>query len=720
MSKRKRRYLTEKQMFNHLRKNRQWFGLFLMLLTVLALFACVWKYAVIIGGHTDAHNLTKSRVTQLTKTEIVAAKRGSIVDSDGNAIASTGSTYTIYAVLKPQYKGDKSKTVVDKDKTAEKLAKYLNMSKSDILKRLNPSKSQTTQVEFGASGKGLSLATRQAIEKEKLPGIHFQTTAARLYPNGIFASHEIGRTQAVEKDGVTKLKGIMGLEKSFNKILSGRHGSEQVQKDSFGYTISGTKQKIKKAENGGTVYTTLNSNLQSYLETLMTKVQDKYSPKTMTATLMNAKTGAILATSQRPTYEPTTGSGLNNTWQNMLVETQYEPGSVMKIMTLASAIDSGNYNPNQYYKTGKIRVADTDIYDSHRSGWGMIPLSEAFTRSSNVGMVKLEQAMGAKTWLSYLHKFGFGSKTNMPFSGESSGGISYGSTPEQASTAFGQAINVTVAQMLRAMSAVAGNGQMVQPRIVSKTVAGDGTVTKYQKKKLAKVVSASAAKQVRAAMVKVVNDEIGTGGAYAMKGVDVGVKTGTAQISSSNGYLTGAHDYIYSVGGMIPSKNPKYIIYITMKQPNITDSSVTAPEVMATIFKPLIKRALALDSGDDSDIAGDMVKVADYNGKSLTTAKAALKKAGFDVAVVGTGNKVVQQLPIANKKAMAGSRVILMTNGAMTMPSVSGWGKSDVLKLAQITGVKITLKGEGYASAQTLKAGSLITGDGGTVTFTSK
>ncbi|KRM56604.1 penicillin-binding transpeptidase domain-containing protein [Lacticaseibacillus sharpeae] len=720
MSKRKGR-MSEKQMLEHLRRNRQWFGFILLSLTVLALVLIGVKYALIIHGQADEHNLTKSRLSQVTRTKTVVAKRGEIVDVDGNAIASTGNTYTVYAIIKHQYKGDTSKIVKDKAKTAKLLANHLPVSEAEILKRLNPANGHTTQVEFGGEGSGLSLATKQAIEKENLAGIHFTTTPARLYPNGIFASHEIGRTTATtSKNGLTTLAGTMGLEKSFNKLLTGTNGEKRMQTDRFGYTVAGTAKTLKKAQNGGTVYTTINSNLQNYLESLMTSVQEKYSPTAMTATLMNAKTGAILATSQRPTYEPTTGSGLANAWRSMLVQDVYEPGSVMKIMTLAAAINSGNYHPNEYYKSGQIKVDGATLSDWNKAGWGMIPLSQAFTRSSNVGMVKIEQAMGAKTWLSYLKKFGFGSKTGMPLPSESAGSIAYSSTPDQASTAFGQAINVTVVQMLRAMSAVADGGQMVEPRIVSKTETASGKVTKYGTKKLAKVISADTAAQVREAMVKVVKDENGTGGSYAIKGMDVGVKTGTAQISGAHGYLAGSQNYLHSVAAMVPSKNPKYLVYITLKQPKIPAGTVSANDVIATIFKPLIKRAIALESNSGSEAGSAMTKIGNLDGQKLTTVRSDLQKQGFQVAVIGTGNEVVQQLPVANQEAMNGSRVILMTNGAMTMPSVSGWGKSDVLKLAQITGVKFKLKGEGYASAQSLKAGSLITGDTVTVTFTSK
>ncbi|KRM87926.1 cell division protein FtsI [Lacticaseibacillus thailandensis DSM 22698 = JCM 13996] len=653
---------------------------------------------------------------------MLQAQRGSIVDANGNTIATASKTYSIYAVLQPLYSGDKEKLVKDKEKTATMLAKYLPMAKDKILVYLNPTSSKTKQVEFGSAGSGLSLAIKQQISRLKLPGIHFTSESSRLYEDNVFASHIIGQT-TVEGSGTSaKIVGTMGLEKYFNKLLAGKNGHTSSQVDNYGYQLSTSKAKTVPAKNGGTVYTTLNSNLQNYLESLMSKVQSEYKPTEMTATLMNAKTGAIIAASQRPTFSLQTGDGVSDMWRNALVQDAYEPGSVMKIMTLSAAINSGHYNPNEYYQSGSIKVGGTTLYDWNRNGWGTIPLSQAFTRSSNVGMVKLEQEMGGATWHHYLKKFGFGQKTGVTLPDESSGTLSFSNATTQATTAYGQGIDVTVMQMLQAMSAVANNGVMLRPRIISKTVSANGTVTKYGKQTEGRIIKTSTAKAVRKAMVKVVQSSIGTGSAYKMNGVDVGVKTGTAQIAGSNGYLTGASNYIFSVAGMVPSKNPKYLLYITLKQPQ---NYTKAPEeMMAEIFKPLITRALALDAASDdaanATTDSTTTKMVSVTNKSTTTAQSTLSNAGYHVATVGTGNKVVQQLPVAGQTTLNGSRVILLTNGAMTMPDVSGWSKSDVLKLAQITGKKFKLKGSGYASAQSINAGALIPDTGGTITFTAQ
>ncbi|WP_155285924.1 penicillin-binding transpeptidase domain-containing protein [Lacticaseibacillus zhaodongensis] len=711
-SKAKKRYSK-----SHLRSNRQRVGILLMFLTAVVFVIFVCRFSYIAHGKAYSVNLDAKLNQQVTHTKVIPAKRGAILDKSGTVIAESGNTYKVYALLKHQYPDDKRKVVRNKQKTAEILSRYLQMSSDEVLQRLNPQLKTTSQVEFGASGASLSLDTKGRLQAEKLPGIMFSTSSSRLYPNGTFASHVIGMVN-VNNDAstsLTKVTGTMGLEKWFNGLLSGRNGQKTEKTDFFGYQLNGTKVKDRPVRNGGTVYTTLDTNLQSYLESMLNNVQDRFAPKELTATVMSAKTGAILATSERPTFDPVSQTGLSK-WNSALTQDVYEPGSIMKIVTLASAIDSGTYRPNEYYQSGNIKIGGGTIYDWQRSGWGTIPLSQAFPRSSNVGMVNIEQDMGAATWQKYLHRFGFGTKTGITLPDESSGSIAFNGKLNQVSTAFGQAINVTVVQMLRAMTAVSNNGEMVQPRIVSKTVSGDGKVTNYGTKKLGRVIKKSSAEGVRAEMRQVVNATYGTGRVYKINGVDLGVKTGTAQVAGTHGYLTGSNNYTFSVAGMVPISNPKYVVYITMKQPQRMTED---PEkILNSIFTPLVKRTLALEGAQG--VAVTPAEMPSVIGTNTVSAQQQLQKAGYKVTVVGSGNQIVQQQPVVKQQVLPGSRVILLTNGAMTMPSVLGWGKSDVLKLAQITGVSFTLRGDGFASAQSLKQGALISGDGGTITFSEQ
>ncbi|MFC6171762.1 penicillin-binding protein [Loigolactobacillus jiayinensis] len=696
------------------RRNRQRFGGFFLFILVGIFLLFVFRFSyIVVSGHANDENLTKKASALYQSSSVLRAKRGTIYDASGTPIAEDTTTYSIYAVLDKNYTGinDKKLYVTDKAKVAKVLSQYLPLDRATILRRLNPANSKTFQVEFGTAGSGLSLTIKQAIEKADLKGVYFTETPARLYPNGIFASHQIGlanaKTTTTANTTTSNLKGIMGLEKTLNSTLTGTNGVKKVEKDSYGYQLPNTKAKEKAAKNGKDVYLTLDSRLQTYLETLMSSVQTKYQPEQLNAVLMNPKTGQILAASQRPTFNPETGSGLGNFWRDTLVGDAYEPGSVMKAFTLAAAIDSGKYQPNSTYQSGQVTVGGTTVHDWNNTGWGTIPLSKAFPLSSNVGFVHIEETMGKDKWLSYLNKFQFMSKTKSLLSGEVSGSIQYEHTSDQAVTSFGQGINVTMMQMMQGFSAIANDGKEMQPQIVSKvTDPATGKTTKYKPKQVATPIKKSTAKQVLAAMEDVTYKDYGTGGAYKIPGYKIATKTGTAQISNANGggYMTGDSNYIFSVVGMAPASNPKYVLYITMKQPQkMTDP---ATEILAQIFNPLMKRALDYDAGTTA--TESKATMPNVTGQSVSAATAALKKQNLTTVQIGTGNTVVQQMPLANEVILDDQRALILTNGAMTMPDVTGWSKSDVLKLAELTGKKITIKGTGYATKQSLAAKGLL------------
>ena len=699
----------------HPARNRKFFGIGLIGFTLLVLGGFVLRFSFVATiGEVDSNNLAKQRQKQYQTDTVLQAQRGAILDRSGNVIAEDSNTYTIYAILDKQNKnGDKPDYVTNKAKTAKILSRYLAIGEDKVLARLNPSKN-LFQVEFGRPGTKLSLAIKKQIEAEKLPGIHFRETPSRLYPNGVFASHVIGLAQAQDNGG--GLTGVMGLEKQFNTVLTGTNGYRRSETDAYGYKLPNAKTKAKAPVNGGSVYTTLDSGLQAYLETLMTDVQTKYEPKGMTAVLMNAKTGRILAATQRPTFDASTGEGLGDMWRDSLVEDNYEPGSVMKIMTLAAAIQSGKYHPNEYFQSGSVKLDGGTVNDWRTGGWGSIPLSKAFPLSSNVGMVKIEQEMGAGIWKSYLDKFKFGQKTGITLPGETSGRISFQRPLDQASTAFGQGIEVTVMQMMQAISAVANDGKMLKPQIVSKVVNKNGKATVYKPEVVGQPISKETAARVIDAMRHVVNDEDGTGVAYKMPGVDLAVKTGTGQIASAQGgYLTGDSNYTFSVAGIAPASNPKYVLYVAMKQPQ--KMTEPAESILASIFKPMMQRAL--DTTANSTVSGETntAEVPAVTNAALASAQDTVKKAGFDVATIGTGNKIVQQLPASGTKALRDSRVLLLTNGAMTMPDLTGWSKSDVLKFVQLTGKKFKLVGDGFVVRQSIAKGTLLGNASGTIEF---
>ncbi len=715
-----------KILHNKARNNHYIVGIIIVIVTAFSFILFTYRFtSIATSKQFDGVNLEQKTRQKYQHVDQVNARRGDILDDNGDMIAGNSSIFNVYAVLSHKAKTNKGKPdyVADKEKTAEVLSKYLPLSKQQLLDYLNPSNPNQYQIEFGPEGKNLSIEIKNKIAAQHLQGIKFSEYPSRTYPNGIFATNQVGITKQDDiNDPNTNISGLMGIEQYFNKILAGKDGKKITKIDSHGNELPGSEVVEKQAVNGSNVYLTLDSRIQQYVEILTQNVENEYQPKDLQVLVMDNKTGQIKAATQRPTFNPSTGKGMSESWRDTLVADQFEPGSVMKILTLSAAIDSGHYNPAELYRSGSVEVGGRTIKDWNDVGWGYIPVSEAFPRSSNVGMVHLEQEMGADTWMKYMKKFKMGEKTGVSLPDEIPGGISYKHASDQAMTSFGQSINVNTMQMLQAFSAVANNGKMVKPQIVKKVVDPNTgkTTKKYTTDVVGHPISADTAKQVRSAMRTVVTADYGTGAAYKVPGIKVGVKTGTAQIASpAGGYLSGTSNYIFSVAGMVPYNNPRYIVYITMRQPQIM--STAAEKMISEIFNPLVKRLMTEedDSGVDVKPGSQYVDMPDFLNKSVTSAQTQLTKLDLQAGIVGTGDKIVQQLPSSGEKVMPGQRIVMLTNGAMTMPDLTGWSKNDVLKFAEITGRTVVTKGDGYVTEQSIKAGKIIN-DSGKIKVTLK
>lgn len=682
--------------------NRNVVGRLLQISMAFVFLLFVGRFLYLSISKTIAGENISERVSNLYKRdEILKSVRGAIYDNSGNVIAEDSHSFTLYAILDKSsldYKG-KPMYVVDKKKTAEKLSTVIPLSEKKILKYLHP-KHKAYQVEFGTAGSGISLATKKKIMAMHLPGIHFDETPSRLYPNGRFASHIIGIAQPFndKKNHSINLIGTMGIEKYFNKVLSGKDGRRIALVDAGEYQLPGGQHSYKAPINGNNIYLTIDSQLQIYLENLLDAVQNKYKPKALTAIVEDVKTGKIRAASQRPTFDPATRKGLNDNWRNILVQDSYEPGSVFKILSITAAIQEGKYNPKEYYRSGSITFNGSTIHDWNYTGWGAIPFEQAFPRSSNVGMSILVNRLGRHTWRRYLDNYHIGKKTNITLPDENSGLINIHSQIDQAVTSFGQGINVNALQMMQVYSALANSGQMLKPQLVEKIVSSSGKVIKrYKKIKVGKpVYSQETAQTTLKLMRDVVEKEYGTGMTYKIPGKSIAVKTGTAQIAGIHGgYLKGDRNYLFSVVGLTPADNPRYCIYITMKQPQIMSDP---PEtIMSLIFKPLINRVSVSSKVDMMD---EQITIPSVKGQSREQAVRLLEKMGLYVETIGSGHKVEAQSILANTKVNPNSKIIIFTGGIIRCPNMKGWTIKQVTQFANISKVKVEVLGKGKVYKQ--------------------
>lgn len=682
--------------------NRNVVGRLLQISMAFVFLLFVGRFLYLSISKTIAGENISERVSNLYKRdEILKSVRGAIYDNSGNVIAEDSHSFTLYAILDKSsldYKG-KPMYVVDKEKTAEKLSTVIPLSEKKILKYLHP-KHKAYQVEFGTAGSGISLATKKKIMAMHLPGIHFDETPSRLYPNGRFASHIIGIAQPFndKKTHSINLIGTMGIEKYFNKVLSGKDGRRIALVDAGGYQLPGGQHSYKAPINGNNIYLTIDSQLQIYLENLLDAVQNKYKPKALTAIVEDVKTGKIRAASQRPTFDPATRKGLNDNWRNILVQDSYEPGSVFKILSITAAIQEGKYNPKEYCRSGSITFNGSTIHDWNYTGWGAIPFEQAFPRSSNIGMSILVNRLGRHTWRRYLDNYHIGKKTNITLPDENSGLINIHSQIDQAVTSFGQGITVNALQMMQVYSALANSGQMLKPQLVEKIVSSSGKVIKrYKKIKVGKpVYSQETAQTTLKLMRDVVEKEYGTGITYKIPGKSIAVKTGTAQIAGIHGgYLKGDRNYLFSVVGLTPADNPRYCIYITMKQPQIMSDP---PEtIMSLIFKPLINR---VSVSSKVDMMGEQITIPSVKGQSREQAVRLLEKMGLYVETIGSGNKVEAQSILANTKVNPNSKIIIFTGGIIRCPNMKGWTIKQVTQFANISKVKVEVLGKGKVYKQ--------------------
>lgn len=705
-------------------KNREHVGQNLMILAVFLFFVFVINFAIIIGTDTKfGHNLSTEASEVYKQTVTVQAKRGTIYDRNGVALAEDSTTYSIYAIISTSYVSSTGEKLYVKKSQYEKVAEILNeqlgIDKHEVLSRLK--QDGLFQVSFGSSGSGLSYSTKSAIEtamdKAGIKGIGFTSTPGRMYPNGIFASQFLGLTQLKEnKDGTSSLVGTSGLEASLDNILSGTDGKVTYQKDKNGNLLLGTETTVKQAVDGKDVYTTLSEPLQSYLESQMDIFQNEAQGTYASATVVNAKTGEILATTQRPTYNAQTLDDYSEdnlkTWNTLLYQNYYEPGSTMKVMTLASAIDDGVFNPNEVISTiNGITVADTTINDWNVNE-GMtsvqyLTYAQGFAWSSNVAMTSLEQKMGKDKWLTYLSRFKFGYPTRFGMLNEDGGLLPSDNEVTVAMSSFGQGIGVTQVQMLRAFTAISNGGVMLEPQFISRIYDPNTNSSRVATSEVVgNPVSENAADQTLDYMVTVGTDpQYGTlynkttGQPYIQVGdYSVAVKSGTAQIAASaedgGGYLTGNNDYIYSVVAIVPSDDPEFIMYVTLQQP----SEQFRAMYWQDIVNPVLERAMMIkDTLTSTAITGTDTEteytLKDYIGESPGDTAQELRDNLVQPVVVGSGSKIKKMSKKVGSNLSANEQILLWTGDLETVPDMYGWTKENVEKFAKWTGIKITFKG---------------------------
>lgn len=659
---------------------------------------------------TDLKALAESRSTATKK---LIAERGRIYDKDGELLAQNVNSYTVIAYLSPsRTKNDKfPKHVVDLDKTSTELSNALlplneKMTKEYIYKLLDQ---KLYQVELGPGGRGITENKKREIEALGLPGIDFVKSSKRYYQNGNFASYIIGYAKKyTNDDGLEKMVGEMGIEGYCDRYLKGKDGTITYQKDAYGYQMANRVSYTEPEKNGFDVYLTIDKKVQMFLDNAVSEFNN-YNPEWVTATIADAKTGAIIGSSTSPSFDPNTLNISN--YNNPLISYTYEPGSTMKIFSFASAIEEGKYDGESTYMSGTIDVADYKIKDWNKTGWGRITFDRGFTYSSNVAAVTLAKNVGKKQLLNYYNSLGFSDLTNIELYGELKGDISFDYEVEVASASYGQGVTVTPIQMIQALTTLTNDGTVLQPYIIDKIVDPNTNKVVYHGKKREKnkVYSTATINKIIDLMDKTVNtdDNVATGKVYHTDAVRLVGKTGTANYTSKTGeYITGTFTNIRSFAGIFPKDNPEYIVYVAVKDFKGTSKN------MGTIVKNLVEsisKYRNLDERPSDKDESKIVTVKNYMNVSTLTALQSINNIGSAPIVIGDGNVVINQYPKAGTKVSQNSKIYLVTNGSnLVMPDMIGWSSSEVKRFVSLSGVKIEINGYGYVTSTNKEKDAII------------
>jgi cell division protein FtsI (penicillin-binding protein 3) len=523
----------------------------------------------------SAEGLRAQAAGQLKVTDVAKAVRGAIVDRNFDKLAFTTEARALTfqpAKIRKQLAEAKQKAPAapDPDQRLSDIARDVAGAldnKPDAPTVLKKLRSNETFVYLA---RAVDPGVASAIIK-KYPEVGAERQDLRQYPGGSLAANVVG---GIDWDG----HGLLGLEDSMDSVLAGTDGSVTYDRGSDGVVIPGSYRNRHLAVDGSTIQLTLDDDIQFYVQQQVQLAKDASGARNVSAVVLDAKTGEVLAMANDNTFDPSQDIGRQGDRQigNLPVTSPFEPGSVNKIVTAAAAIEFGLTNPDEVLSVpGSINMGGVNVRDAW--GHGVMPYTTTgvFGKSSNVGTLMLAQRIGPERFYEMLGKFGLGQRTNVGLPGESPGivpPIDQWSGSTFSNLPIGQGLSMTLLQMTGMYQGVANDGMRIPPRIVKATIAPDGTRTEEQQPEGIRMVSPDTARSVRNMLRAVVQRDPmgaqqGTAPMAAVQGYQMAGKTGTAQqINPACGCY---YDDVYWItfAGMAPADDPRYVIGLMLDAP---------------------------------------------------------------------------------------------------------------------------------------------------------
>jgi cell division protein FtsI (penicillin-binding protein 3) len=519
-----------------------------MLLGVAA--RLVWVQTV------EAGSLAEKAERQRVRELVLSPRRGSILDREGEPLAKTVDARTIYAV---------PHAVKDATGTAAALAGVLGGDPAGYLKQLQRASS------FSYIARKVDLDRASAVERLGIEGIGLLEDSRRTYPSGELACQVLGFVGVDDK-------GLSGLEKYYDDVLTGQPGRVLAERDPYGRPIPGGVMESLDPVDGRSITLTIDKDIQYEAHVELADAVARFGAKGGSILVMDPTTGEIYAMASWPNFDPNTYSSADpRAFRNSVVTDAFEPGSTVKSFTAAAVIDKSLAAPETMFELpSTLKVGDRTIHESHDRGAVTWSLTDIVTKSSNVGAVKLGQALGKDGVYEYFETFGLTERTGIDYPGEAKGWLpppSEWSASSIGNVPFGQGISMSVLQLARAYAVLANGGKLVTPHFLVRT-SGVSTEPVWPVRPVLRAATTATMRRVLRAVV----DE-GTGAEAAVAGYDVAGKTGTAQKPrmDGGGYIEGA--YVSSFAGFLPAEDPGLVIVVTIDEPtkSIYGGTVAAP-----------------------------------------------------------------------------------------------------------------------------------------------
>ena len=656
--------------------------------------------------------LTSRGVRQWTREGTVYARRGNILDSNGQTLVMSATAYIVsvepgkvqdvqaFARVVSPILGLSEEKVAEKasqrGKSSVTLKRQVSRETADQLRQLKQSKDAETAAAASA--------------------LLFDEDVRRVYLRGAFLTQTLG---LVNVDGV----GQSGLEQQYETLLRGEAGRSMRSVDGKARPIYDSGNLYIEPQDGSTIRLTIDATIQEIVEKAMRECYEVNKAQAVHALVMDVYTGAVLAMCSKPDYDPNDPpreqlDALQSLMRIRLISDSYEPGSTFKILTAAAALDSGVTTPEDgFYCSGKIKV-DGDTIKCWGSPHKAETMAQALQNSCNPVFVELALRMGAQRFYQYLHAFGLGSKTNIDLQGEESGiliPVNSVKNVDLARIGFGQSVAVTPIQMLTAACSVLNGGRLMRPYLLKEAVSPDGTVL-YRTSP--KVVSTPISEETSLTMRKLLEDVVAVGGAKNARipGYRIGGKTGTAQVYKDGRIVRNVH--IGSFLGFAPADDPRIALLV------IVDEADTPVDYGGTTAAPFARQILEdvlpylgyqPDEGEDSE----PLQVPDVTGQPLWEARRTLSSMGLKVLDDGGSGSVTAQMPSAGATLRNGGQMMLYTydealpetETLVCVPDVSGKSIASAASLLRQRGLEMEIDGSGFAVSQEPAAGSFLAPD---------